>query len=102
MSSYRAFMNDNSFKKSNTEVIVIKGDETCLYLHGNKIARKQYGQTTIVEINNCGWNTAITRERLKPFISSIRLSKESLILEEKLKMMDFKWYPIKHHKLWIE
>lgn len=100
--AYLAFMNDKPFKRSNTEVRVIKGDETYLYLFGNKIARKQYGAKEIWEVSNGGWNSVSTRERLSAFVHTIRRSQGSIILDEKIKMMDFKWYPIKHHKLWIE
>lgn len=61
-----AFMNFKAFKSANTEVHIQElptgGKIASLYLHNNKIAgRNIAGQTFI---NNCGWFSNTTKERL--------------------------------------
>lgn len=67
-----AFFQRQYFKQGNTEVLHLaevdgkfpKGDHyIVMELHGNKIARMDV-QTGILEINNCGWLSNVTRERL--------------------------------------
>lgn len=55
-----AFYNNETYKKSNTEVEVLQ-NETKFYLHGNLIAKKEKGN---VYISNAGWRTNTTKERL--------------------------------------
>tara|TARA_R100000008_G_scaffold12468_1_gene6233 strand:- start:4150 stop:4455 length:306 start_codon:yes stop_codon:yes gene_type:complete len=62
----RAYNNNYNFKRSNTEVRVLKNDngvifETQLFLHGNCIAHKN---KTGSFISSCGWHTTTTKERL--------------------------------------
>ncbi|MDB4461684.1 hypothetical protein N9043_01890 [bacterium] len=56
-----AFYSDVNFKSGNTVVTAGVGLITEMKLHGNVIARKKDGK---VEINNCGWETNTTKERL--------------------------------------
>ena len=58
--SINAFNNDKSFKKANMEVTV-DDNETALYLHGNKIAKKIKDE---LFISNAGWYSNTTKERL--------------------------------------
>jgi hypothetical protein len=58
----RAFNNNYSFKRSNTEVTLSPdGNETHLWLHGNLIASKIPAG---IYISTCGWHTVTTKERL--------------------------------------
>lgn len=59
--SASAFMNDTTFKNSNTTVKVLSNGVTELRLHGNLIARKENGR---VQISSGGWQTKTTKERL--------------------------------------
>lgn len=61
--SINAFMNDEPFKKSNMEVEVLP-NVTILKLYGNRIAYRYNDPERTLSITNCGWNTAITKERL--------------------------------------
>lgn len=58
----RKFLNDESFRMSNTEV---RTDfvSTRLYLFGNCIAKKDK-ESGRIEVSLAGWNTVTTRERL--------------------------------------
>ena len=58
--SVRAFLNDQTFCKSNTTV-TRKDGVTSLLLWGNRIAYKQDGK---LFVSLCGYNTTTTRERL--------------------------------------
>jgi hypothetical protein len=51
-----AFLNNERFKKSNTQVI-----NGSMYLYGHQIAWHEKGK---VWISNCGYKTATTKERL--------------------------------------
>lgn len=80
--AYNAFNSKKRFKLNNTEVR-IKDDVTYLILHGNKIVKKdELG----IHICNGGWNSVTTRERLSPFVNRIRKCKDSIIIEEKIKL----------------
>lgn len=57
-----AFIKNENFKKSNTEVQAY-GAITRLFLHGNLIAEKN-NKTGVTEITNAGWATNTTKERL--------------------------------------
>jgi hypothetical protein len=57
----RAFNNNQTFKRSNTEVRISEWGETQLYLHGNLIA---YVSTSGMFISHGGWPTVTTKERL--------------------------------------
>ncbi len=61
--SVNAFLNNQTFKSSNTAVTIEKNGEIQLRLHGNLIARKNPADNTI-KISNCGWQTNTTKERL--------------------------------------
>lgn len=74
---YKAFMKKEKFKSSNTQVKIIN-NFSHLYLFDNLIAKETiYG----IVINSCGWNSATTAERLKPFVK-IRLAKREFIINE--------------------
>ena len=61
--SVNAFLNNETFKSSNTTVTIEKNGEIQLRLHGNLIARKNPVDNTI-KISSCGWQTNTTKERL--------------------------------------
>jgi len=52
---FQAMTRDGQYPKGNYFVV--------LKLHGNEIARKD-SATGLIEINNCGWETNTTKERL--------------------------------------
>lgn len=62
----RAFNNGYDFKKDNTKVIKTD-DGIYMYLHGNLIAKKVYGDGTY--LNHCDWETNTTKERLNSVLS---------------------------------
>ena len=64
-----AFMNNKAFKQGSTEVRV-EENEVAMYLHGHKIARKNI-TTKVVEINNCNYETNVTKERLNGVIGEV-------------------------------
>ena len=64
-----AFNNGYNFKKSNTEVNVCDGYVN-VYLHGNKIARKNLS-TGKVGFSSCGWLTNATKSRLNALGANI-------------------------------
>tara|TARA_R110000851_G_scaffold186277_2_gene335576 strand:- start:187 stop:486 length:300 start_codon:yes stop_codon:yes gene_type:complete len=61
--SVNAFMNAKKFKKSNMEVEVLP-NVTILLLHGNRIAFRYNDPERTLSIQNCGWATPTTKERL--------------------------------------
>lgn len=62
--AWTAWSNRKPFKKANTRVDVDFNKERTLYLHGNCIAKEEYGDFLI---NNCDWITNTTKERLNMF-----------------------------------
>ena len=60
-----AYLNEKAFKSANTEVIIETrqdvGKVIIITLHGFLIAQKEMG---ILYINNAGWFTNVTKERL--------------------------------------
>ena len=76
-----AYLNEKPFKSANTEVIIETrqdiGKVIIITLHGFLIAQKEDG---ILYINNAGWFTNVTKERLNalPNVSICQ--------------MNFKWY----------
>lgn len=77
--SINAFMNAEPFKKSNMEVEV-KPNVTVLKLHGNPIAYRYNDPEKTLSIQNCGYQTNVTKERLNgiPGVDIIQ--------------KDFEWY----------
>tara|TARA_R100000654_G_scaffold36980_2_gene62607 strand:- start:500 stop:793 length:294 start_codon:yes stop_codon:yes gene_type:complete len=61
--SIYAFMNDENFRSSNTEVVVLP-NETILKLFGNEIAYRKNNIGRTIMITNAGWRTNTTKERL--------------------------------------
>ena len=61
--SVDAFYNSRPFKHGNTKVIVLPS-VTILELHGNAIAYRYNDPDRTLSITNCGWESAITKERL--------------------------------------
>ena len=61
--SIYSFMNDEDFKSSNTEVVVLP-NETILKLFGNEIAYRKNNKARTIMITNAGYKTATTKERL--------------------------------------
>lgn len=66
--SVNAFMEGRNFKKQNMEVEVWHciGNKhyVIMYLHWNAIARREMGDTLVIEITDAGWATVTTKERL--------------------------------------
>jgi len=91
--AYNAFTNNTRFKKDNTEVI-INDNCTVMKLHGNEIVKKIDDE---IFISTAGWPTNTTRERLYPFVRRIRKHRDSLIINEKVKI-DSEWYNLNELK----
>ena len=66
--SARALLNGKAFKRDNTEVSISENKKySFMYLFGNWIARKNLF-TGDVNINNCGYSTVTTKDRLNAII----------------------------------
>ena len=78
--AYDAFKKKKHFTLRNTKVRIVGGNPY-LYLHDNLIVKEIDGE---IFINNGGWNSNTTRERLNPFTNRIRKTGDSLIINEKL------------------
>jgi len=66
--SARALLNGKTFKRDNTEVSISENKKySFMYLFGNWIARKNL-ITGDVNINNCGYPTVTTKDRLNAII----------------------------------
>ena len=61
--SINAFMNAKTFKRQNMEVEVLP-NVTILYLHNNAIAYRYNDPERTLTIQNCGWFSNTTKERL--------------------------------------
>ena len=61
--SVQAFMNAKSFKRDNTEVVVLP-NVTILKLFGNEIAYRYNDPERTLSVTNCGWFSKTTKERL--------------------------------------
>jgi len=69
----RAFMNDESFRRDNTEVVVdTTAGCTTLFLHGNAIAKRDEEG---LKVTTADWDTATTRERLNG-LPRVRVNRE--------------------------
>ena len=90
MDSARAFYHGDAFKRSNTEVI-IENNFSNLYLFGNWIARKNL-KTGNININNCGYCTTTTKDRLNAVIYISRSAHDW----DKIYQKAYEWYIIKH------
>ena len=78
--SVKAFYNKGALKKQNMDVFFDRYDyKSRMLLHNNCIATFDY-QENILTINNCGWFTPTTKERLNAL--------EGVSIRQK----DFKWY----------
>lgn len=56
-----AFIGGYKFSSSNTVVTVDDDGVVEMLLHGNLIARKEFG---VISITNAGWSSNVTKERL--------------------------------------
>ena len=63
--SIDAFLGEKNYKNGNTRVINT-GVTVELRLHGSMIAYKMLG-STVIHIQNCGYKTNVTKERLNGF-----------------------------------
>jgi hypothetical protein len=61
--SVAAFMSAKKFKKGNMQVEVL-ANVSVLKLHNNPIAYKYNDPERTISIQNCGWFSRITKERL--------------------------------------
>lgn len=84
--AYEAFMNNKSFKKSNTQVFVHDNGDVSMLLFGNEIAKKVMGE---IFITTAGYNTDTTLNRLRAF-AIISSNKGKLMLDNKY-VWDGKW-----------
>jgi len=78
--AYNAFKEKKHFTLSNTKVRIVDGNPH-LYLFDNLIVKEIDGE---IFINNGGYNSNTTRERLNPFTNRIRKKGDNLIINEKL------------------
>lgn len=81
--AYDAFKNNKRFKRQNTEVKIYPSGTKILLLHGNEIVKYENGE---IFISHAGWATNTTKERLSPFVNRIRRIKDSIVIEEKVKL----------------
>ena len=82
--SVRAFFNAEKFNKSNMQVEVLP-NVTILKYHGNSIAFRYNGIKKTILIQNCGWETDTTRERLNGVIIAAGF-------DYVIKQRNFIWY----------
>lgn len=86
--SARALVNGYKFSRDNTTVeISDNGKFAFMYLFGNWIARKNL-ETTNININNCGYTTTTTKDRLNAIISQSGFRHDYGHIFQK----DFEWY----------
>jgi hypothetical protein len=64
-----AFKYNEAFKRDNTEVIVTD-KKVVMKLHGNTIAIKDFLAGGEVRLDNCGYTTNVTKERLNAIIEA--------------------------------
>ena len=74
--------NENREVKSGNTIVSVETDYddvtyVNMYLHGNCIAHKNL-HTGEVSINNCGWESNTTKERLNGLIASIKGYKDTI------------------------
>ncbi len=77
--SVNAFLNAQKFNRQNMEVEVLP-NVTILYLHNNAIAYRYNDPQRTLTIQNCGWFTPTTKERLNA-LPNVNIVQKS-----------FKWY----------
>ena len=77
--SVAAFMSAKKFKKGNMQVEVL-ANVSVLKLHNNPIAYKYNDPQGTISIQNCGWFSNTTKERL------------NAIPEVHIKQKDWNWY----------
>ena len=77
--SVSAFLNAKKFKKGNMQVEVL-ANKSVLKLHGNPIAYKYNDLDGTIYIQNCGWFTRTTKERL------------NAIPNVNIRQKDWNWY----------
>ena len=77
--SVNAFLNAQKFNRQNMEVEVLP-NVTILYLHNNAIAYRYTDPQRTLTIQNCGWFTPTTKERLNA-LPNVNIVQKS-----------FKWY----------
>jgi hypothetical protein len=68
--SVSAFTSGKKFKSSNMEVVPTETGAKLL-LHGNRIAERENHKLTI---DNCGWFTATTRERINAVLKAFNVN----------------------------
>ena len=92
--SARAFLNGDKFNRDNTKVEISDNNKYAyMYLFGNWIARKNLENGNI-NINNCGYTTTTTKDRLNAIIYKTRTAHDW----DRIFQKDFDWYIIK--KVW--
>lgn len=74
-----SFMNAQKFKLSNTEVQVLENVTILLY-QGNPIAYRYNNPERTISIQNCGWFSTTTKERLNG-LPNVKISQKN-----------FKWF----------
>ena len=86
--SARAFLNGSKFERDNTKVEISDNNKYAyMYLFGNWIARKNLENGNI-NINNCGYSTVTTKDRLNAIISYSGSGHEYSHIFQK----DFEWF----------
>jgi len=82
-----AFVNGDNFKRDNTEVRTVN-NELLMYLHNNLIAYRCLGFDSVF-INDAGWQTKTTKERLNGILDAYH--SDSLIYQK-----NYQWYLSRH------
>jgi hypothetical protein len=77
-----AFLHNRKFTRGNTRVRFQDGISS-MYLHGHQIACKDMD---VIDINNCGWDSNTTKERLNGIIQTARHPIDCIY------QRDFQWY----------
>ena len=88
-----AFLNAEKFRAGNTEVKVLE-NVTVMTLHGNEIAYRCNDPEKTISIQNCGWFSNTTKERLNA-IPGVSISQKKLLWYLNGKVWDGKLTDIK-------
>ena len=88
-----AFLNAEKFRAGNTEVKVLE-NVTVMTLHGNEIAYRYNDPEKTISIQNCGWFSNTTKERLNA-IPGVSISQKKRLWYLNGKVWDGKLTDIK-------
>lgn len=93
--SVKAFLNGESFEKSNTRIIVEEDTNgnlnTKMYLHNNLIAKIDKG---LLSISSTGWKSRVTKKRLNG-LPGVNIYQKDYLWYLNGEYWDGKWIQIK-------